>query len=116
VVSDWIAGLPRRQISLSIELQPVELPDSLRKKESALAKRAIGLLVVGASLDGHTDSTGVLIGDVLLDVDDQPVDDVNSLLSKLARYDTRSSVRFNVIRGGVYRAVNVDIEAVTHNE
>ena len=116
VVSDWIAGLPRRQVSLSIELQPVELPDSLRTKEPALAKRATGLLVVGASLDGHQDSASVLIGDVLLDVDGQPVDDVNSLLGRLARHDARSSVRLNVIRGGVYQAVNVDIEAVTHNE
>ncbi len=114
VVSDWIAGLPRRQISLSIELQPIELPDSLRSKEPALAKRATGLLVVGAELNGHQNSTGVLIGDVLLDMDSKSIDDVNSLLGSLARLDARSSVRFNVLRGGILQAVDVSINAVTH--
>ena len=113
VLSDWIAELPRRQISLSLELQPVELPNSLRKKEPALAKRAAGLLVVASTLE---DRAGMLIGDVLLDVDSQPIDDVNSLLDRLARYDARSNVRFNVIRGGILRAIDVDIEAVTRNE
>jgi serine protease Do len=115
VVSDWIAELPQRQISLSIELQQVELPDSLRKKEPALAKRAAGLLVVATNLDGRKDSANVLIGDVLLDVDNKPIDDVHSLLDRLARLDARDNVRFNVLRGGILRAVDVDIETVTHN-
>ncbi|HEY6410568.1 MAG TPA: trypsin-like peptidase domain-containing protein, partial [Ktedonobacteraceae bacterium] len=71
VVSSWIAGLSRRrQISLGIEVETVDLPAALREKAGVSSKRGSGLLVVAFETGEFKDQsggTGLLIGDLLLD-------------------------------------------------
>jgi serine protease Do len=109
VVSNWI-GVPRRQIDLNFEVLPVEIPAGMRK--GIAAKREAGLLVVATNFNGASENTDMFIGDVLLDVDNRPVDDVTSLLEGLARFDTKDKVRFQVIRGGNITLVEVPLQAL----
>ncbi|HJT57388.1 MAG TPA: trypsin-like peptidase domain-containing protein [Ktedonobacteraceae bacterium] len=109
VVSNWI-GIARRQIDLNIEVLPVEIPASLRK--GIAAKRESGLLVVATNFNGASEQTDMFIGDVLLDLDNKPVDDVTSLVEGLARFDPEARVRFQVIRGGNIIMVEVPMQSL----
>ena len=109
VVSNWI-GTPRRHIDLNFEVLPVEIPASLRK--GIAAKRESGLLVVATNFNGASESTDIFIGDVLLEVDSKPVDDVPSLLEGLARFHGKEKVRFQVIRGGNIIMVEVPLKSL----
>lgn len=110
VVTNWIGVRPKRQIDLTIEVQPIEIPASLR--EGIGSAQESGLLVVATNFNGATAFTDMLVGDVLLDVDSQPVDDVSSLVDGLARFDPGDKVRLNLIRGGKFTAVEIAIKAL----
>jgi serine protease DegQ len=61
--------------------------------------------VVGA--DGPAGRAGLLVGDVLLGVDDGTPSDVESLLDAIAR--AGETVRLRVMRGGKISSVDVDL-------
>src|SRR6266496_4421042 len=123
VVSSWIAGLSRRrQISLGIEVETVDLPATLREKVGVSSKRGSmtqGLLVVAleaGNLEEQSDRTGLLIGDLLLDAAGKPIDDAASLLDIVARKDRQDSLQMRLVRGGSLLTLDVSVAALERRE
>lgn len=120
VVSSWLAGLPKRRVTLGIEVQPIELPPDIRQKAGVEAEQASGLLVIalgfmesdGLNGTGPAVHTGVLIGDILLNVAGKSVVDVASLLDVVARHEPQDNVKVQVVRGGITVTFDVAIKAL----
>jgi S1-C subfamily serine protease len=79
-------------------MQPVPIPDSL-KKNSGIDVRG-GLLVVHVEAGGPADSSGVLLGDILVDLDGRACDDVEDLQDVLLARGVSQEVKATLIRGG----------------
>ena len=111
IVSTWLAGLPtpKRQVTLGIEIQQVELPPNIRN--GSKPQRETGLLIVGIAADRQAEYSDLLIGDILLDLDGKPVNDGATLRKLLAESEGRRTVSMNILRGGV--AVTVDVATRT---
>jgi len=123
VVSSWIAGLSRRrQISLGIAVETVDLPATLREKVGVSSKRGSmtqGLLVVAlepGELEEQSDRTGLLIVDLLLDAAGKPIDDAASLLDIVARKDRQDSLQMRLVRGGSLLTLDVSVAALERRE
>lgn len=120
VVSSWLAGLPKRRVTLGIEVQPIELPAAIRQKAGVEAEQASGLLVIalesmpsdGLNGTGQAVHTGVLIGDILLNVAGKSVVDVASLLDVVARHEPQDNVHVKVVRGGAIVTLDVAIKTL----
>lgn len=87
----WIAAERRPQLGVGV--LPVELPVSLHREAGAG-----GLVVADIKTGGAAARSGLLLGDVLLDVSGQPLDRAETLLEALARAGDAVSIR--VMRGG----------------
>jgi serine protease DegQ len=97
-------GRPRTGF-LGITGQSVRLPD--RQRGSVTQER--GLLVMGVTPEAPADAAGVLIGDVILALDRQPVGSTDELLNLLASDRVGRAVPLQVLRGGEVRDVTVTI-------
>ncbi len=97
-------GRPRTGF-LGVTGQSVRLPD--RQRGGATQDR--GLLVMGVTPEGPADAAGVLIGDVILALDRQPVGSTDELLNLLASDRIGRGVPLQVLRGGDAREVTVTI-------
>jgi len=107
VAGDWVAGPPSHPVYLGVQVQLVELPATTR--QGSLAARAAGLLVVGLQAEGPAARADVMIGDVLLDIDDTPVTDADTLLGALSRSATRGQARLRLLRGGSIQAIEAHL-------
>lgn len=105
VATEWVAGLPSRRVYLGVGLQPVELERRGAKEVEP------ALMVVAIEPDGPAHRAGLLIGDVLLAADEQPVTGPDALMSALARGATGGSVRLHLLRGGTDKEVDVELTA-----
>jgi S1-C subfamily serine protease len=83
---------------LGIATQPVRLPPGLQR--SAGTDAGVGLVVVNVEPDSPADRGGVLIGDILLALDDRPLSDPGDVLSALAGDRIGQPVSLRVARGG----------------
>jgi len=117
VVSSWLAGLPKRRVTLGIEVQPIALPTDIRQKTGVEAEQASGLLVIALGSDGLNGKgqaihTGVLIGDILLNVAGKSVVDVATLLDVVARHELQETVQVQMVRGGSIVTLDVEIKTL----
>jgi serine protease Do len=98
--SAWLAGVdgPR----LGVALLPADLPASLRT-----ADVETGLVIAAVEENSPAERAGLLVGDVLVGADDEPLDGFESLLDAL----TGDSVRLRVMRGGKISFVEVNLGA-----
>ncbi|TMC81270.1 MAG: trypsin-like serine protease [Chloroflexi bacterium] len=112
IVSIWLAGLPasKRQVTLGIEIQQVELPPDIRN--GSKPQRETGLLIVGIAADRQAKYSDLLIGDILLDLDGKPVNNGATLRKLLAESEGREAVSMNILRGGVVVTVDVATRTV----
>jgi serine protease DegQ len=97
-------GRPRTGF-LGVTGQSVRLPD--RQRGNATQER--GLLVMAVTPEGPADAAGVLIGDVLLALDRQPVGSTDELLNLLASDRVGRAVPVQILRGGEVRELTVTI-------
>ena len=88
---------------LGIAGQPASLPDSQQRGES----RPSALLVVGVTPGSPADAAGVLVGDLLLDYDGQPIVSPEDLLELLMGERVGRQVPVRVLRGT--SAVTLDV-------
>ena len=100
--SAWVAGVGWRRPRLGVALLPADLPASLRG-----ADVETGLVIAAVEEDSPAERGGLLVGDVLVGVDDEPLDGFESLLEALAG----DSVRLRVMRGGKITFVEVNFGA-----
>ncbi len=112
IVSIWLAGLPasKRQVTLGIEIQQVELPPNIRN--GSKPQRETGLLIVGIAADRQAKYSDLLIGDILLDLEGKPVNNGATLRKLLAESEGRKAVSMNILRGGVVVTVDVATRTV----
>ena len=105
-VSAWLAGARERRPRLGVRTLPVDLPVPLRHGDRT---GETGLMVVALEPDGPAHRGGLLVGDVLLGVANESVNDTESLLNALAR--ASNSTRLRVVRGGVTSEIDVDLRS-----
>jgi serine protease Do len=103
--SAWLAGARQPRPRLGVRVLPVEIPTSLRGADPEIPE--VGLMVAALEAGGPAERTGLLVGDVLLGVDDGTPGDVESLLDAIAG----DSVRLRLMRGGKMSVVDVDLKA-----
>jgi serine protease Do len=98
----WASGGMRTRRSrsrLGVRVQEAVLPTSSRDP----AGQEVGLVIAGVASGGPASRAGLLVGDVLLGVAGEPVEDAVSLRDALAR--ATDPVRLRVMRGGEVREV-----------
>jgi S1-C subfamily serine protease len=96
-------GTPRRGF-VGLAVQPVELPAGQRP-----AGRERALLVVGVTPGSPAEAAGVIVGDILLDVDGQPTESADDLLDLLAGERIGKALSLGTLRGGSARGVQAII-------
>src|ERR671912_2097795 len=90
---------------LGILSQPVRLPDGQRL---GLTQRG-GLLVVGVEEGSPAGRGGLIIGDILVTLDGQPVEDTEDLLVLLTGDRVGQEVPVKVVRGGELQELRVTV-------
>jgi S1-C subfamily serine protease len=94
---------------LGLAMQAASLPESLRTRLNLTASE--GLLVTHVEPGSPAEKAGLLLGDVLVKIGDQPVADTESVQQFLRTQKAGDSVAVSLARGGALLAVNVRLEA-----
>jgi S1-C subfamily serine protease len=89
---------------LGIAGQPAQLPEKQRTSD-----RETALLVVGVTPGAPADAAGVLVGDVLLQLDEHPVESPEDLLDLLVGDRVGRPARLRMLRGGATIDVTVTV-------
>jgi serine protease DegQ len=92
---------------LGIATQPVRLPPALQRSLGADAEG--GLVVVNVEPDSPADRGGVLIGDILLALDDSPVSEPGDVLASLGGDRIGQPIALRVARGGRAERLTVTV-------
>jgi len=80
---------------LGLAGQPVQLPEKQQTRE-----RGTALLVAGVTAGGPADAAGLLVGDIVLAVDEHPVGSPQELLDVLWTVAPGKTLRLDILRGG----------------
>jgi S1-C subfamily serine protease len=91
---------------LGVRTQLVGLPENLRQALNLSQER--GLLVVQVETGSPAEQAGLLLGDTLLRINDQPLQDVDALRSHLQAGQT---ITIHILRGGEARDVQATLVA-----
>jgi len=81
---------------LGLAMQAVTLPEALQKKTAATS----ALLVVHVEASGPADKAGVLLGDLLVDLQGKAVSDTDDVQAMLASVKVGDAVQATFLRGG----------------
>jgi S1-C subfamily serine protease len=92
---------------LGAGFQPVRLPEALR--HTAGVTGDVGLIVVNLQPDGPAARAGVLLGDVLLNLDGTPVRDPGDVRARLGRGAVGRTVRASLVRAGALVEVPIAV-------
>jgi len=92
---------------VGLAMQPVQIPESLQKKAGVSAEA--GLLVVHVESGGPSDAGGVLLGDILLDMDGRAFDDLEDVHEVISRRGAGHDVQTTLIRGGQKSQIKIRI-------
>src|SRR5215471_5915904 len=83
---------------IGLVMQGVQIPDSLKKR--AGVTNDAGLLVMHVEAGGPADSSGVLLGDLLLDIDGRALAELDDVFELLGQKTAGQDVQINLIRAG----------------
>jgi S1-C subfamily serine protease len=83
---------------LGIAMQPVAIPEALRSQLKSSA--AGGLMVLHVEAGGPADKAGILLGDVIVELQGKPVLDTDHIQDLLASGKVNDKIATSVIRGG----------------
>ena len=81
---------------LGIGVHPVELPDGLRRQ----THQENGLLVVSVAPDSPAERHGLLLGDTIVAVDGQPLEQMEQLLASLSSDRIQQEIGLSIVRAG----------------
>ncbi len=83
---------------IGVGVQPVEITESLRR--SASVKQETGLMLIMVSPEAPAEKAGLLVGDIVLQVNGSSVTDPRELQAVLDSESVGKQLKLNVIRGG----------------
>jgi S1-C subfamily serine protease len=83
---------------IGLFMQPVHIPQSLQARAGVTVEN--GLLVVHVESGGPADTGGVLLGDILLDLDGDAFNELDDVQEALGRKSAGQEVLASLIRGG----------------
>ncbi len=92
---------------LGVGLQQVALPESFTKGLSLVSDH--GLMVFNVESGGPAEKSGILVGDIVLEVDGRTVEEVEELQSLLGGESVGKEVSLKLIRGGELKNVAVKV-------
>jgi len=112
VVTQIIETGKPRQVGLGIQIDPAQrLEQRLRLKGVVVLKVIPGSPAAEAGLVGMTQSPrGIALGDIIVGINDEPVEDYDDLYNTLDRYEAGARVKVWVERDG--KRVSVDLNLV----
>lgn len=92
---------------LGVRTQPVEIPEAAR---TALQReQGQGLLVLWLEESGPAQASGLLVGDILVAINGQPVGDPDDLFAALNSETVGKAIAVEVVRGGRPETVQVTV-------
>jgi S1-C subfamily serine protease len=97
-----------------VGLQPVRLPENLRESFQRSGSRAA--MVLEVEPDGPAHKAGVVIGDILVALNGQPVMGLEDVQAHLHGENIGKSLRAQFLRGGVPREVDIVVAERENNE
>jgi S1-C subfamily serine protease len=92
---------------LGVRSEAVELPESTQKGLNR--KQATGLLVVSVEHKSPAEAGKLMVGDILVGIDGQPVPDHDALFAHLTGEVVGKSVPMEVLRGGKPQVFMVEV-------
>src|SRR6266436_1597778 len=97
---------------LGVGLQPVRLPDALRDKLQWNERTAA--IVMDVHPGGSADKAGIVIGDILISMDAQPVTGLEDVQSHLAGEAIGKTLPLKFVRGGAIQAGSIVVAERPH--
>jgi S1-C subfamily serine protease len=94
---------------LGLSMQAAPLPESLRTKLNLMAHE--GLVILHVEPGSPADKAGVLLGDVLFELEGQSVADTDAVQETLRQAKIGKLVQAGLIRGGSVIKVNIELGA-----
>jgi S1-C subfamily serine protease len=92
---------------LGIAMQPVAVPEALRSKLKSSA--AGGLMVLHVEAGGPADKAGIVLGDVIVELQGKPALDTERIQDLLASAKVNEKIATTVIRGGAPLELSVTL-------
>ena len=105
VVDELVKHGRRKQGFLGIGAQPVRLPEELAKE----FEQETGLLIAAVESDSPASNGGILIGDIIVNLDGHATRTLDELLGLLTGDRVDTAVPMTVIRGGELKSLSVTI-------
>jgi S1-C subfamily serine protease len=97
---------------LGVGLQPVRLPEALRQLLQAKEKTAAIILEI--ETDGPAHKAGIVIGDILVSLEGQPVAHLENVQSHLHAENIGKTLVAKIVRGGAVHSVNITVTEREH--
>jgi S1-C subfamily serine protease len=94
---------------LGLAMQTVPVPESLRARLNLNASEA--LLVVHVEAESPAEKAGILLGDLLLTLDGQPMTDTDSVQETLRKSKPGNRIEAGLARGGTLAKSTIQLEA-----
>ncbi|MDJ0569603.1 MAG: S1C family serine protease [Pleurocapsa sp. MO_192.B19] len=92
---------------LGLAMQPVYLPDSLVDKLSLNTQQ--GLMVVNLETQSPAEQAGVLLGDILISIENTPIEKLRDVQAYLEPQNVGKTLKIQLIRAGSLQDVSVTI-------
>ncbi len=93
---------------LGVGVQPVAIPEHLQNKIPGSPK--VGLILLNVVPGGAADQAGLLVGDILLSINGQSLEDVEQLQAQLRGEHIGTSSELVILRGGEPRTLSIIVQ------
>lgn len=94
-----------KQGYLGIGVQAARIPESVAKN----LDQETGLLIVSVENDSPAAKSGLLVGDIVVSLDEEPVEQLDELLSLLTGDRVGQAIPVQIVRGGQLQDVSVTV-------